>query len=252
MSFLWLPSSLRNALLSGSSFDPRSVPEVAAGYFWDPTNATGAGATLTVPEGNGKSTYDMITPMAGTAPTPGTLNGQVVAQYANGSPDQLMRTNATVTRGWTGATYFAAWIQTGAATGGVFGHWRTANNLLLQLNAGDSRVNASDGGAAVGNRFAAVTFGATPWFIEALFDPAQVDVGRLRLFVDRVELTPTLTSSIGTTLADTSEYITAGGTVGDNTTLNYTADFKTGVVYLANGIPSAAARDRLYAFRALK
>ena len=233
-------------------FQPSQVPEISAGYWWDPARVTGSGATFAMPEAQGKSAYDLVTPASNTTPVTGTLNSKPTLTFTNGSPDQLLRTAATKTRGWTGATYMALWLQASAAPGSVAGHWRTANNLLLQLNAGDSRVNGSDGGAAVGNRFAALTFGATPYFLEAVFDPSQGSTGRLRYFVDLAELTPTLTSSIGTTLADTAEYISIGGTAGDSTTLNYTATFTVGRTYLGNGIPSSANRARLYAAGALK
>jgi len=240
------------AARGGGGFDPRLVPEIVAGYFWDPTFATGSGATLRVPEGNGKSTYDMVTPAANTAPTAGTINGQVVAQYANGSPDQLMRTSTTVQRGWTGATYFAAWVQAPAVVGSIMGHWRTANNLNLQLNTSDCRVQGDFGGGATEQRFPVAPFGATPFFIEGIFDPSQAATGRFIFTIDRVAQTPTTANALGAALTDTAEFITCGGAFNDSSTFNYTGDFKTGVVYLANGIPSAANRDLLFAFRALK
>ena len=242
----------RKMARQGGAFDPRQVPEIAAGYFWDPTSATGTGATLVVPEGNGKSTYNMVTPAANTAPTPGTINGQVVAQYANGTPDQIMRTNTTVQRGWTGATYFACWLQATTAPGNILGHYRTAQNLLLEVGA-DARVAADTGAGLQEQRFgAALPFGAAPFFMEGVFDPSQAAAARLRLFVDLVEQVPTLTVAAGSSLVDTAEFLTCGGVGGDSSTFNYTADFKTGVIYLGNGIPSAANRALLYAFRALK
>lgn len=228
-------------------FRPGNVAEIAAGYFWDPSQATGLGATLVVPEGNGKTAYNMITPAANTAPTGGVINGQVVAQYANGSPDQLMRTAAGVQRGWTGATYFACWIRAAAAVGSIFGHWRTAQNLLVQLNGGDSRIISG----ATEQRFSLAPFGATAFFLEAGYDPSLAASARFFMAINRVALTQTTSVSVPATLPDTGEYLTAGGTVVDSTTFNYAADFATGQVYLGNGIPSAADRDRLYRYKPL-
>lgn len=240
----------RTARLGG--FDPRQIASIAAGYFWDPTATTGSGATITLPEGNGKSSYNLVTPAANTAPTTGTLNAQTVMQFTNGVPDQLLRTSATVQRGWSGATYFAAWVQASAAPGSIFGHWRTANNFLVQINPGDSRINGDFGAGATDNRFDVATFGATPFFVEAVFDPALAATARFAMAIDRVALNQNTANAIGTTLVDTSEYMTQGGVSGDNTTFNYTADFKLGMVYLANGIPSSAERNLIYSHRRLK
>lgn len=240
------------ATMGAGAFDPRQVPEIAAGYFWDPTAATGSGATLVIPEGNGKSTYNLVTPGASAAPTIGAVNGQAVAQYANGVPDQLTRTNAAVTRGWTGASYFAAWFQAGANVGSIFGHWRTANNLILILSGATSGIIVNDG-ANEEYRWGVGACDGTARFIEGMFDPSQVATNRCRLFFDLVEQTaPTLNPAVGSTITDTSEFITVGGTVGDGSTFNYTNDFKTGIVYLGNGIPSAADRLRIFGHRALK
>jgi hypothetical protein len=231
--------------------DPRLIPEVAAGYFWDPTQVTGSGATLVIPEGNGKTAYNMVTPSASAAPTAGVLNGQAVLQYVNGTPDQLIRTNATVQRGWTGATYLAVWLQAAIGPGSILGHYRTAQNLQLQVASAVTRVGADTGTGFQQQRFDGLNY-ATPLFIEAIFDPSQAATGRLRLFVDRVEKTATLTVSPGTSLVDTAEFITAGGINGDNLSTNYNNDFKAGAIYLANGIPSDADRDLLFSHRRLK
>lgn len=236
-----------NRNTNGNRFSPAHVPQVAAGFFWDPTRATGSGASIVVPEGNGKATYNMVTPAANTAPTAGLINGQVVAQYANGVPDQLMRTSAAVTRGWTGATYFAVWLQASAAIGSVFGHWRTANNLLCQINGADCRMFVG----AAEQRFSVAPLGATPFFLEAVYDPALAATARAAMFINRIALTQTTSVAIGATIPDTSEVLTAGGVAGDASNFNYSADFRTGVVYLANGLLSAADRDRLYNFRRL-
>lgn len=232
-------------------FRPGNVAEVAAGYFWDPTDATGSGgAGFALPEGNGKTAYNMITPSAGAGPATGTVNGREVITYANGSPDRLARTSANVQRGWTGATMLAGWFT--AAAGNVFGHWRPTANFLLVLSATRIDLHAHDGTA---NREAQHTMPAgwitAPQYIEAVFDPTQAATNRLQIWVNQVQIAPSVAPSMGATMRDDATLLSFSGTVSDSSIFNITSDFSHGVVYLTNGIPSAAARDQLRNFKAL-
>lgn len=240
------PGRRRNA-----AFSPLQVPEVVAGYFWDPTAGSGGGgAGFVVPEGNGKSAYNMITPAANAAPTLGTVNGATVVTYANGSPDQLARTSANVQRGWTGATMIAGWFT--AAGGSVLGHWRPTANVLIVLGATRIDLHAHDGTA---NREAQHTISAgwidSPAYVEAVFDPTQAATNRLQIWVNRVQIAPSVAPSMGAALRDDASLLSFSGTVGDSSTFNIVANFSHGVVYLTNGIPSAAVRDSMFNHRRL-
>lgn len=238
------------------AFNPGQVPEIAAGYWWDPAVTTGSGATLTMVEMGGKTSYNQVTPAAGEAPSTATINGQTVMAYTNGSPDRIFRTSATQTRGFSGGFVLWGWISCSSAPGSIWGHWRTANNILLQLTATDIRFYCRDTSPLTNEaRFPlpAGGYAAGPFFGEFVFDPSQgVATNRMQAFYDRVQQTPTLAPSPGTTLTDTSEFLTFGGTVGDNNATNYSADWKHGVFGITNGIPSTGNRDLTYGFKALK
>jgi hypothetical protein len=231
-----------------------SIPQVAAGYFWDPASASGSAlASFALPEGSGRTTHNMITPAVETAPAIGTINGQAVITYTNqAAADDLARTAAT-TRGWTGETYFAAWFNMATAAGFVFGHYRTAQNFAVQFNAGDVRVYGHDGTALREYRFPVPPGGyaAGPFFCEAAFVPSAGATNRLQLWYGLAAQTPSVTASMGASLQDSSEVLTFGGTAGDATALNITATFSHGVAVLASGIPSAADRARFMAHKRL-
>lgn len=232
-------------------FRPASVAEVAAGYFWDPESASGSGsAGFVLPEGNGKTTHNMITPSAGAAPAMGTVNGRGVITYANGSPDRIARTNANVQRGWTGATMLAGWFT--APAGSVVGHWRPTANLLLVLGATRIDLHAFDGTATREAQYTMPAgWAASPVYVEAVFDPAQAATNRLQIWVNRLQIAPSVAPSMGAAMQDTASLLSFSGTVGDASTFNHAADFSHGMAYLTNGIPSAAVRDRLRSHKAL-
>lgn len=253
-------ASLSSLAASGgaSVFRPSDVPEVAAGFYWDPAEATNSDvASFAMPEGNGKSAYDMVTPSLGTAPVIGTVNGCTVIQYTNRtSPaiDDLARTNAKVTRGWTGALYLWGWFLTPpGGCGLVLSQWRTALNFGLQLNPSDVRIQANDGSIKE-HRYAvpAGGYAAGPVFYEALVVPLEpTPTNRLQLFYNRVQQTPTISVSFGTTVLDTSEFLTFSGAVSDGSGFNIVGDFSHGVAGISPAVPSDADRDRLFQYRRL-
>lgn len=230
-------------------FLPQFVAEVAAGYFWDPARATGNGATFTVPEGNGKTAYDMVAPSAAVAPTTATVNGRPVITYANGvSDDSLLRTSVIKQRGWTGATMIFGWISCASAPSIVFGHWRTVNNIEIQLTAGSIRLGASDGTTQEAIfPLPPGGYAAGPFYIEAIATPNAAH----QMWYNRVQQTPTSSASLGATLRDTASFLSFSGTQADSGTNNILADFKAGLFGVTNGVPSANNRDRLYRYGAL-
>jgi hypothetical protein len=230
------------------------VPQISAGYFWDPAFATGGDAAgFLLPEGNGKTTRNMITPTVDTAPAIGSVNSQAVITYTNqAAADDLARTAAT-TRGWTGETYFATWFNMAAACGFAFGHYRTAQNFAVQFNAGDVRVYGHDGTALREYRFPVPPGGyaAGPFFCEAAFVPSAGATNRLQLWYGLAAQTPSVTASMGATLQDSAEIVTFAGTAADASALNITATFSHGVAVLAPGLPSAADRAKFMAYKRL-
>ena len=229
-------------------FLPQFVAEVAAGYFWDPARATGSGATFTVPEGNGKTAYDMIVPSAAVAPTTSTINGRTVVSHTNAADDSLTRTSAVKQRGWTGATMIFGWVSCASAPSIIFGHWRSVNNIEIQLTASDIRLGASDGTVREA-RFPLPPGGyaAGPFYIEAIATPNAAH----QMWYNRVQQTPNVSASLGATLQDTASFLSFSGTQSDAGVNNILADFKVGLFGITNGVPSANNRDRLYRCAAL-
>lgn len=240
-----------------SVFRPEDVPAVAAGYYWDPAQATNSGlATFSMPEAQGKTAYNQITPSLAAAPTIGTINGQAVVQHINRtapSIDSLSRTSTQLTRGWTGATMLCGWFQvpTGGA-GLVFNHWRSNINLGLALGAVRADCTGHDGTAGrEAQHPMPAGWATTPVYIEYLFDPLQVATNRLQFWVNRGQITPSVAPSMGSILRDSASYIAFSGQVSDGSGFNLSADFAHGVVCLCNGIPSTVERDALRNHRRL-
>lgn len=239
-----------------AAFDPRQVPEVAAGYFWDPLAGSGSGAAgFTIPEGNGKTAYNLITPAAGVAPALSTINGQAVVTYANATPDKIARVSGTVQRGFTGAAMIWGWVSTpGPNIGLVLQHGRSTLQFGLQLNTSDVRVYVHDGSSTVESRFPLPPGGyaAGPFYYEAPFVPSAAATSRLQLTFDRVAQVPNVAGSPGTTMQDTAEVMGCSANGGDSSNFNISADFSAGVMGITDGIPSDAHRDLLFAHRRLK
>jgi hypothetical protein len=232
------------------AFDPGQIAAVAAGYWWDPAAVRGSGASIVLPEMNGRSAYDMVTPSANTAPTATTINGRPVLTYTNGADDSLLRTAAKQTRGWTGATYVWGWINSPSAPDNVLGHYRTAHNIVISLNSSRITIIVHDASSDQEAHFPLPPGGyaAGPFFYELLAKPGSA----ISFAVDRVAQTPSLSATVATSVQDSSEYITVGGTVGDAGSSNYSASFSAGAFGIAQGEPTTLERDALFAFRALK
>jgi hypothetical protein len=232
-------------------FAPEQIAAVAAGYFWDPAAATGsAGAGFLMPEGNGKTSYDMITPSAPVAPTIATINGQAVISYLNAAQDTCVRTAATVTRGFTGAQMIFGWFDRSLDPGLVIGQWRTNSNFEIALGSTRTDIGVNDGTSSLEYRFSKPV--ANIVFVEAVFDPSAVNTNRCQLFYDRVQQTPTTAPACGTALQDLASYIHTSAAGGDFTPFNINANFSHGVIGWTNGIPSAAERDLLFLYKPLK
>ena len=235
-------------------FNPRNIAAVASGYWWDPAKVVGSGASIVLPEASGKSAFDLVTPAANTAPTLAFINGNPVLTFTDAAPDSLLRTATTKQRGFTGSCMIWGWVSNAAGVGSVLNHWRTANNLQVQVNGSDCRLNASDGGAAVGARFPIPPGGyaAGPFYFEAVIDLSVADAtDRLQMFYNRVKQVPTLAATFGTAVLDSAEYINMCGASADSNNSNILATVSVGAWGITNGIPSTAERDALYNWRRL-
>jgi hypothetical protein len=252
-----VPDRLRRELLEGGApFSPTQVSQVAAGYFWDPTSATGSDlAVFTIPEGNAKVTHNVITPALATAPAIGTMNGQAIVTYTNQAvADDIART-AAVQRGFTGSMGFGGWINQAVAVGTVFVHGRGGNmNCYIQCAAGSVRVGVHDG---VGNNESQFPlppggYAAGPFFIWGTYDIAQAAAARIGLSYDTVAQVPNVAATPGTTARDVSDVIALGGSAADSSTGNITGDWSHGLIYITNGLPSADDLTRMFNHRRLK
>ncbi len=238
-------------------FRPEQVPEVAAGYFWDPARASGSGAAgFLLPEGNGKVTHNIITPSAGEAPILSSLNGQNIVSYANGSPDKMARTATTVTRGFTGSACFGGWINQATACGVVTDGRGSLIHFGFQFTAGDIRAFVRDTVDLKESRFPLPPGGyaAGPFFYLVGFDAAEaVATNRTKLWIDGAAQVPNVTASPGAVMDDAAAPVAMGaGSNSDNNANQITADWSHGMMYLTSGIPSAENRDRLFNYRRLK
>jgi hypothetical protein len=238
-------------------FSPSKVPEVAAGYFWDPAAASGSGtASFLMPEGNGKSTHNIITPAANVAPSVTSINGQAVVLYTNSTPDKTARvSNTSAQRGFTGAAMIWGWVSTpGPNIGIVLQHGRVTLQFGLQLNTADVRVYVHDGTSTVESRFPLPPGGyaAGPFYYEGPYVPSAAATSRIQLTFDRVAQVPNVAGSPGTSMQDSAEVMGFSCNGGDSSNFNLSGDFSAGVMGITNGIPSDEDRDKLFNYRRLK
>lgn len=242
---------------SGGAFSPSQIAAVAAGYFWDPTQATGSDlAGFSLPEGNGKTTHNVITPSAGTAPAISSINGQTIIAYTNQAVADDMARTAAVQRGFTGSMGFGGWInQPSGAVGTVFTHGRGANlNCYIQCAAGSVRVGVHDGVGNNESQFPIPPGGYTagPFFFWATYDITQLAAARIGLSYDTVAQVPNIAGTPGTSARDNSDVITLGGATSDSSTGNITADWSHGLLYFTAGLTSAAELANMFAHKRLK
>lgn len=237
-------------------FSPQRVPEAAAGYFWDPAAASGsASASFLLPEGNGKSAYNMLTPSVTVAPALTSVNGQPAVFFANGTPDKCIRATGNVQRGFTGACMIWGWISApGANVGPIFSHSRASGNLSINLTTADVRINMHDGVGAIESRFPLPPGGyaAGPFYYEGLFVPSAAATSRLQLTIDLVAQVPTLAGSPGTSMQDTADVMGFSSSANDTSNFNMNGDCTIGIMGLTNGIPSDEDRVKLFNYRRLK
>lgn len=247
---------------SGGGWHPSMVPQVAAGYWWDISAASGLGTTgFKIPEAGLHTTFDVIQATILSQPTALAENG--VAQFrcrkqADTNPT-ILRSSGDVQAGWTGATYQAGWWRLPDASGDVtgtgtfLGHRKggaARMNYGLNTSGGVDRLSGSvsvDGTTVVTNIWAAPLTGYH--WCELIFDPAltlggSVSADKLKLFYDFAAPVLLTGVTIPDTINNTSAPIVVCFSAVTSLSNADTTDFG-GVIVYANGIPSLANRVML-------
>lgn len=256
------------AVSESRSFNPQSVPEVAAGYFWRARSAVGLGTTgFLVVEGNGHSNFDLVTPTVASQPTLLTENGGVQFRMrptgdANPSSWQVKPAGAspgTNAAGWSGPTYVGQWVRKpdngGVITGAGDLIWSHASGSVvrrfsLSTNLTPARIvmTGSSTGTAITTTHGPGILGPNWTWVELVFDPLLIlggsgDVDRLKLFINFVLQVPTATSgTMGTTINDGIAALTFCSKLASVAHAN-TSDWAA--AYYCNGIPTLVHRVRL-------
>lgn len=238
-------------------FSPEMVSEVAAGYWYDPLQATGSDSiAFASPEAGAKATHNLTTPSADAAPQITTVNGKPAIEYlSRTSPliDELARTG-NVQRGFTGSAMLWAWISCAAGPGVVLFHSRSPLQFALSLGSADVRGFVHDGTSQREQRFPLPPGGyAAPFFYCLKFVASEaVASNRIQLEIDRVAQAPTLTASPGTTMQDAAAVLGCCGSLSDGSGFNTSSSATIGCWGLTLGIPSDADLDRLFNHRRMK
>jgi hypothetical protein len=237
-------------------FDPTTVAEIAAGYFWDPASASGlGGAGFKIPEGNGHTSFDLVQATVAKQPTALTENGAAQFRVPN-TAGQFVSTAGAVQAGWTGSTYMAAWLRLPNANGDItgadtfFGHNPLSTGqrrlIITGTNATPDLFSATAstaGTATASNSWGNPLVGSNWVFVETLFDTSLASPASLALYADFALLVPSATAAIPSTLFDGLAPIGIACRFAVSNNNIDTTDF--GPFYYGNGIPSLANRKRL-------
>lgn len=242
-----------SAVRDSRRFDPRMVPEIAAGRFWLAASATGLGtAGFSLPEGNGGASWAMG-PTSGTAfPTTLTENGgtQLRMRKAADAAPSIITTAGAVQAGWTGDTYCAGWFRMPDASGDITGpsnlfvHTPTAAGqrrfsvTLAQPPDRISVVTSNDGTASITNTMPNPFTGGWLWIESITLVGVSVEC-----YADFGLLSHIATAAPGAVLFDGNTPAFIGCRAAAALANFDTTDWCT--VYYGNGIPSLPNRDRL-------
>lgn len=249
-------------------FDPRMVPEVAAGYHWDANIFTGlGGAGFTIPERGGRTTFDLIQATLAQQPAQLTENGVTVWRFSDAgeaNPSRVANA-APVTAGWTGATMIAGWFRLPDASGDItgtnvpFGHRTntTQRRLLAGMSSTGDRVSwsVSGDGSTVSLTNFPTPFDGAFKYCEWIYDPQNTLGGSTD--ADRAKFAVGL--ALQTRVADATTLPPAA--LHDSSTVLFLCSNSAssscadridwaGGLYYCNGIPSLFNRQRLMAYRA--
>lgn len=242
---------------NSKTFDPRMVPEILAGYYWEAASATGLGtAGFKIPEGNGNTAFDLVQATVASQPTALTESGgaQFRLRKQGDANPTILSTSGDVTAGWTGSTYIAGWWRlpdaSGAisGTGNLFAHRKTGaarlNITIVTTGGGRENIQIStDGTTIVTHGFANVLEGSAWHWIEVVYDTSVASPDRLAFYSDLVVQTRALAGSIPATVANVAAPITVGYSAITGFANQDNTDWAA--AYYGNGIPSLPSRDRL-------
>lgn len=219
-------------------FHPSFVPEIARGYFWDVSAATGLGtAGFKIPEGNGNASFDFV--QTGTTHQPTAL-------AENGGAQFRMRKAAD-----TNPSYLpdAAGVITGA--GNLFVHTGTGQaRILLRVTGGSVSASPFQDGTAggtntFGNPLAGAAWHWLEWFLFPNLAGASPNIARATMATDFVTNTPTNSASLAgfTTLFNGNSLLSMASRGAQSLANVDTTDFAA--FYNGNGHPSLANRVQL-------
>lgn len=243
-------------------FSPLSVPEVAAGFFWDAeTGVAGPGGTdFRWAERSGKTQADLVQVLPARQPYAVYTNGHTQQRFerttAFGGAGTKAASSGNVTCGWTGATYVCGWwrvnnpMPVGQSLNPFFSHTNETNPskrlLCTILSDTTTRIIVS----ADGSTTQTVDFAnaATDVFVfsEFVFNPAAASGARGEYWINRVQQSITAGGITTTTLADVAAKL---GVACRSAATENSEDTDCGWCVYANGIPSDPDRDLLYNFK---
>lgn len=245
---------------SGPAFLPSSVPEVAAGYWWDSSLGISAPGTTAFSwaEQNGHAAF---------AQTQATVSAQPARVSGAGGDFHYATSSQTATAGsvkagWTGDTYIAGYFRFPDAPGTgtfcrMFGHQTTATGrrrvivLFTSVVANNVvQVSASWDGTS-STQLSVVHPTPTNWgFIECFLRPGNADANARRtILIDGS--TPTTQSSSSAASFSTLNDPTEPLGVCTNPAVANTQSVEVAWMVYANGIPSDADRALLRAYRSV-
>lgn len=238
-------------------FHPSQVPEVEAGYWYDSELSTNYGASnWRWTNQTGDAGFDQLQATVAAQPGILTLNGVDTFLYRGSSdPNPASTQNQTsLAAGWSGSTYIAYWQKyvsgiTGANT--QFRHGASSGSRRIALTRTGSQYISTYSNDATATFTFRWNLGSTTaeQFVEQVLDVDEpVATQRVKLYIDRVLQTPSLTASMPAVLANIASRVqvqSASGVAG-------TDSVALGNLYYCNGIPSNAHRDALYRYKALR
>lgn len=185
---------------TGNPFDPSDVSGL---LYWDPEDATFSPFAL--PEGSGVSARNM-TEAGGTIATV-TNNGFTQLSL----PAGVSMLDTAVALGNTGSFVMAGWVKLPNGTPSGTYRWHahdgsgSANGPYVEfVSGGQIRFWVSEDGSAIeSHRYdSAMTNSNWRWAVAEFDSTNATATERLSFFLDDVELTPSVTSSVDTTLND--------------------------------------------------
>lgn len=234
---------------------PASVPQLAAGFWWDSELYTNLGASnfqwTEQTQGVPGEHFQVQTTLI-NQPTTVTENGFDQFEFGLSNPTIVRSPTDNKPSGWTGATWLAMWLQFPDGLTDVNTAFRMSGGsgqrrIIAQRSNIDWRLSLSSDG----NGSFTWTWPSTPddgWhFVEWIFRPTAAATLRGECWVDRAEQDrAAMPSYTATVIFDVLRAIYIGNAAG-------VANFdraRYGMIYYANGIPADSHIESLYRYKA--